>query len=118
MKSSSPHDILIHRTIHPFEADVVYEIKDDLLALSVGNPEDMPGLYVDDVCGIAVTLMEFELVNAKALGLPFWFDERCTIDGVFILQTLQIDRLEGVLAKAGDLSDLFDHIASDCEKVP
>ena len=68
---------------------MVYEIKDDLLALAVGNPEDMPGLYVDDVCGVAVTIMEFELVNAKALGLPLWFDERCAIDGVFILQTLK-----------------------------
>lgn len=105
-------------SVHPFKADVVYEIKDDLLALAVGNPEDMPGLYVDDVCGVAVTIMELELVNAEALGLPLWFDERCAIDGVFILQTLQIDRLDGILAKAGDLSNLFERIASDGEKVP
>lgn len=51
-------------TVHPFGVNVLYEVVDDLLALSIGNPEFMTGLQVDDLRGLAVAVMELELVDA------------------------------------------------------
>ena len=61
--------------IHPFETDVLNEVIDYLLALAVGNPENVTVLYVNDVGGVTVAMMEFKLVDTKALCLPFWLDE-------------------------------------------
>jgi len=93
------------------------EVIDDLLALAMGNPEDMAGLDVDDVGGIVVASVKLELVDAEALCLPLGLDESA-VNGVHILQTLQVDRFDRVLAKASNLSDLLEGVGSDGEKVP
>lgn len=59
----------------PFETDVLNEVITDLLSLAVGNPEDVAGLYVNELGGVMVAMMEFKLVDTKTLCLPLCFDE-------------------------------------------
>ena len=88
--------------VHPFQTDMLDEVIHDLLFLAVRDPEDMPGKHVDDVSGIAVSVMRLELINAEETRRLLRFYQCLTINGVFILK-LQIDRLYCILAKSGDL---------------
>ena len=58
--------------LHPFRADMLDEIVDDLLALSVSDPEDMPSLTVDDMCCKPMIVMQFEFVDHQDLCVLLW----------------------------------------------
>ena len=53
--------------LHPFHADMLNEIVNNLLALSVSNPENMPVLTVNDVCCKLIIVMQFEFVDHQDL---------------------------------------------------
>lgn len=89
---------------------MLYEVEDDLLALSRSYPEDVPGLAVD--------IMAFKLVDAYASCLPFWFHECFAIDRLYLFKTLFVDFLDSLHAKASDLNDLFEVVNSDVEHFP
>ena len=61
--------------IHPFQADMLDEVVDDLLFLAVGDPEDVPGLHVDDVRGVLPAVMELKLIDSEDLRRLFRLDE-------------------------------------------
>ena len=91
---------------HPFEADVLDEVVDDLLLLSLCNPEDMPRLHVDDVCRELVAVVQLEFVDAEETSLPFRTDELPAFDVTGFQPTL-VDGLHDVLVEAGQLADLL-----------
>ena len=103
--------------VHPFQTDMLDEVIHDLLFLAVRDPEDMPGKHVDDVSGIAVSVMQLELINAEETRRLLRFYQCLTINGVFILKPFQIDRLYCILAKSGDLRNLLQRISPCSEKV-
>lgn len=51
------------------------EVIDDLLALAMGDPEDMASLYVDDVGGVLVASVKLEFVDTEVLCLPLGLGE-------------------------------------------
>jgi hypothetical protein len=75
---------------HPFQADMVDEVIDHLLFLPMGNPEDMAGIQVYDVGGIAVTVVEFELIDGKHFCRLLRSDQLRAVDGIELLQALKV----------------------------
>jgi len=92
---------------------VLNEVIDDLLALAMGDPEDMASLYVDDVGGVLVASVKLTEVLCLPLGLG-----ELAVQGVHFLQAFQVDRFDCVLAKTSNLSDLLEVVGSDGEKIP
>ena len=65
--------------------EVIY----NLLLFAIGNPEDVTGFKINDMCGITSAIMKFKLINA----------------------------LNGVLSKIGNLSNLSIGVCADGKKV-
>ena len=63
----------------------------------------MAGFQVDDMSGVLVAIVQLELVYAQEPGLYFRFPQLLAIDGIKLLQTLLVNLLDGVLAKASKL---------------
>ena len=76
--------------VHPFEADMVDEVIDHLLFLPMGDPEDMAGIKIYDVGGIAVAVVELELINGKHFCRLLRSDQFRAVDGIELLQALKV----------------------------
>ena len=98
-------------------ADMVNKIVDDLFCLSFGNPEDVAGLYIDDVGRVPMTVMELELINPEILCLAVWLDESLAVNGIFLLKPLLVDLLDGILAQPSDLGNLFIGVSLERQQI-
>ena len=76
--------------VHPFQADMVDEVIDHLLFLPMGDPEDMAGIKIYDVGGIAVAVVELELINGKHFCRLLRSDQLRAVDGIELLQALKV----------------------------
>ena len=93
--------------VYPLQTDMLYEVVHDLLLLASGDPEDMPGLHVDDVSGIPVPVVELEFINAKEFRMLCRLDQLSVRCSIKLLKTSLINRLYDVLTEAGKLCDLL-----------
>lgn len=93
--------------VHPFQTDMVDEVIDDLFLLAVGDPEDVPGLHVDDVGCVLPAVMELEFIYAEDPRGLLRLDESFPAYGVEFLQPLLVDVLDHILSQPGDLRHLF-----------
>ena len=91
---------------HPFQPDVLDEVVDDLLLLSLCNPEDMAVRHVDDVRRILVAVVQLELVDAEETRLFFGAAEPPVLD-VELFQPPLVDGFHNVLADARELADFL-----------
>ena len=89
---------------------MVDEIVDHLLLFSMGDPEDMPRVKVYDVGGVPVTVMELEFVYGEYSCGLLRTDQFRAVDGVEILQALQVYVFDCVLAKTGNLGHLLERV--------
>ena len=91
---------------HPFQPDMLDEIVDDLLLLSLGNPKNVAVRHVDDVGRVFVSVVQFELVDAKEPRMLFWAAKLSVFDVKF-LEAALVNSLHDVLADTGKLADLL-----------
>ena len=82
------------------------EIVDDLLLLSLGNPKNVAVRHVDDVGRVFVSVVQFELVDAKEPRMLFWAAKLSVFDVKF-LEAALVNSLHDVLADTGKLADLL-----------
>ena len=95
---------------------MVNEVIYNLLLFAVGNPENVTGLKVNDVCGITSAIVKLKLINAQIFSLSFGFNE-LAINGIEFLKACFINLLNGILAKTGNLGNLLVGISTDGKKV-
>ena len=86
---------------------MVDEVIDDLLLFSVGDPENMPGLHIDDVSGVLPAVVELGFINSEELCGLFRLDQFLSAYGVQLLQPLLVNCFYSVLSQAGNLRYLF-----------
>ena len=90
-------------SVHPVHADMLNEIVDNLFLLTILDPQDMSGFQIDDMCGIPVSIVKFELINAQKPGLFLGcYEFLAIIGGVYVLETFFIDLLDDVFAQPRD----------------
>lgn len=98
--------------VHPFQTDVFDEVIHNLLLLAMRDPEDMPGKHVDDVCCIAMTVVQLELINAEETRRLLRLYQCLAINGVLILKPFQINCLDGILEiRKNDGANVFQEVA-------
>lgn len=59
---------------HPAKSHVIYEVMHHLFFF-VLHPEHASGLEIHDVRGVAVAVMQPELVYSQVTGLPSWLSQ-------------------------------------------
>ena len=102
--------------VHPLFSDMIDEVIDHLLFLAVGDPENMTGFEIDDVCGIPVAVVQLELIYTQDSRCLLRLDELFSIDGIPVLQTFLIDCLDGILTKTGNLGYLLQSVSTGSQK--
>ena len=102
--------------VHPLKTDMFDKVIDYLLLLASRNPEDMAGFHINDVSGVAVSIMKLKLINTKEFSRFFRFDQLPTAGGIQFLKALFIDILNRILTKTGQFSYFLICIGSGCQK--
>ena len=77
----------------------------------------MPRVKVYDVGGVPVTVMEPEFVYGEYSCGLLWTDQFRAVDGVEILQALQVYAFDCVLAKTGNLGHLLERVGPKRQQV-
>ena len=77
----------------------------------------MPRVKVYDVGGVPVTVMELEFVYGEYSCGLLWTDQFRAVDGVEILQALQVYAFDCVLAKTGNLGHLLERVGPKRQQV-
>ena len=103
--------------VYPLQTDMLYEVVHDLLLLASGDPEDMPGLHVDDVGSIAVAVVKLKFVNTKDFCMFFRPDQLPVRCGVQFKQAFLIYCLYDVLAQTGKFSYLLVRVSPTGQEI-